>query len=171
MEWLVIDEKYLNYLRATESKIPHSDYGKNKFKPFFGVLFETDDFYYVTQISHAQNRHIGMKSNIDFKKVYHPDDNRLLAVINLNYMFPIPKSEKVVLKYKDISKYREFSSEIEKSKYIDLMKTELKVIKKMNLEKAALYVYNNKYSLKNIQLANRCIDFKQMESLAKKYIK
>lgn len=42
MEWLVIDEKYLNYLRDKESRIPKSDYGNDKYKPFFGVLFETD---------------------------------------------------------------------------------------------------------------------------------
>lgn len=40
MEWLVIDEKYLNYFRNKESKIPNSNYGNNKFKPFFGILFE-----------------------------------------------------------------------------------------------------------------------------------
>ena len=57
MNWLVIDEKYLDYLRETENRIPFSDYGKDKYKPFFGILFETEDFYYVTQISHPQRRH------------------------------------------------------------------------------------------------------------------
>ena len=102
MEWLVIDENYLNYLRKIEPHIPYSDYGSNGFKPFFGVLFETSNFYYVTQISHPQKRHLTMKNNVDFKKIFFPGSNKLLAVINLNYMFPIPKSEKRPLYYKDI---------------------------------------------------------------------
>jgi len=56
MNWLIIDEKYLNYLRAKEKRIPFSDYVQNKYKPFFGMLFETDEFYYVTQIPHPQAR-------------------------------------------------------------------------------------------------------------------
>ncbi len=41
--WVVVDEKYLNYLRDIEPKIPYSDYGENKFKPFLGELFEIGD--------------------------------------------------------------------------------------------------------------------------------
>lgn len=36
--------------------------------PFFGVLFETEYFYYVTQIVHAQKRHEKIKANLDLKK-------------------------------------------------------------------------------------------------------
>ena len=53
MEWKIVNEDYLNYLRHNETRIPHSNYGEDKYKPFFGILFETNDFYYVTQISHA----------------------------------------------------------------------------------------------------------------------
>ena len=169
MNWLVIDEKYLDYLRKTERRIPFSDYGKDKYKPFFGVLFETEKFYYVTQISHPQDRHLKMKANLDFKKVYMPDSNRLLAVINLNYMFPIPKSLYQQLEYKDIDKHRSFVDDTEKSKYIDLMKTELKIINTMNIEKAALRIYENKYACPESDLAKRCIDFKLMEQLALQY--
>ena len=83
MDWLVVTEDYLKYLRKEEKRIPLSDYGEKKHKPFFGILFETEDFYYVTQISHAQKRHYKMKNGKDFKKIYSPKDNRLLAVVNL----------------------------------------------------------------------------------------
>lgn len=43
IKWITISEKYLSYLRRMDSRIPHSDYGKNRFKPFFGVLFETNN--------------------------------------------------------------------------------------------------------------------------------
>lgn len=170
MEWLVIDEKYLNYLRNKESRIPKSDYGNDKYKPFFGVLFETDDFYYVTQVSHPKQKHLTMKANIDFKKIYDIKTNRLIAVINLNYMFPMPKNMYEKLKYKDLDKHRSFKDEKEKSKYIALMKTELKVINTMNLDKFSIKIYHNKYDKPDSSLAKRCIDFKNMEQLALKYI-
>lgn len=172
MDWLVVTEDYLKHLRKVVKRIPFSEYGVKKYKPFFGILFETEDFYYITQISHPQERHYDMKNGKDFKKVYNIKDNRLLAVINLNYMFPIPKSLKTVLKYKDIDMYREFDSEEERSKYINLLKTEMKILNRMNLEKSAKLVYENKYltEKQDVPLAKRCIDFKFMEKLAKEYI-
>lgn len=110
-----------------------------------------------------------MKSNIDFKKIYDPADGHLIAVVNLNYMFPIPKYMRTPLKYKDIDKHRTFASEEEKSKYIDLMKTELKVINSMDLSKPAINIYKSKYSKPDSNLSNRCIDYKQMEEPARKY--
>lgn len=169
MDWLVVDENYLDYLRKVEKRIPKSDYGKDKYKPFFGVLFETEEFYYVTQISHPQSRHLKMKANLDFKKVYLPNSNRLIAVINLNYMFPMPKALYKRLEYKDIEQHRTFMDEIEKSKYIDLLKTELKIINTMNVEKSAIRVYKNKYENPESDLAKRCIEFKKMEELANEY--
>ena len=169
MDWLVVDEYYLDYLRKGEKRIPRSDYGKDKYKPFFGVLFETEEFYYVTQISHPQSRHLKMKANLDFKKVYLPNSNRLIAVINLNYMFPMPKALYKRLEYKDIEQHRTFMDEIEKSKYIDLLKTELKIINTMNVEKSAIRVYKNKYENPESDLAKRCIEFKKMEELANEY--
>lgn len=169
MNWIVINEQYLDYLRKIERRIPNSNYGDDNYKPFFGLLFETDKFYYVTQVSHPQNRHINMKANIDFKKIYDPVDGHLIAVVNLNYMFPIPKNMLEYLKYKDIDKHRTFESETAKSKYIDLLKTELKVINSMKLTKAALNVYENKYRTPTSDLAKRCIDFKAIEAFAEQY--
>lgn len=40
--------------------------GSDKYKPFFGVLFETDNLYYVTQVSHPQKRHQKMTQQKDF---------------------------------------------------------------------------------------------------------
>ena len=110
-----------------------------------------------------------MKANEDFKKIFDPKSNRLIAVINLNYMFPIPKTMYNKLQYKDLDKHRTFKNEIEKSKYISLMKTELKVINTMELDKVAIKVYNNKYDKPDSNLAKRCIDFKKMEVLSLQY--
>ena len=49
------------------------------------------------------------------------------------------------------------------------MKTELKVINTMELDKVAIKVYNNKYDKPDSNLAKRCIDFKKMEILSLQY--
>jgi len=49
------------------------------------------------------------------------------------------------------------------------MKTELKIINTMNIEKSAIRVYKNKYENPESNLVKRCIDFKVMEQLAFQY--
>lgn len=170
MKWINVDEKYLDYLRSIESRIPRTDYGSDKYKPFFGVLFETDNLYYVTQVSHPQKRHINMKQQKDFYKIYDPDNpSRLIAIVNLNYMFPIPKEYTHDFEKKKIDTYRTFDSEKSKSKYIDLLDKELKVINTLKLDEKALFIYNLKYKKPNDKISKRCIDFKNMERVAKLY--
>lgn len=62
-----------------------------------------------------------------------------------------------------------YKDEIDMSKYIALMKTEWKVINTMNLDKAAIKLYHNKYDKPDSNLSKRCIDFKDMEKLALQY--
>jgi protein AbiQ len=167
MQWINVNEKYLDYLRTFEKRIPLTDYGSDKYKPFFGILFESKNFYYITQVSHAQDRHKKMKNQLDFYKIYDPQQlHRLIAVVNLNYMFPIPKNEVTPFMKKDIDTYRTFKSEEEKSKYIDLLDTELKMINTMNLSKAAKELYEKKYSLPDSKIAKRCLDYKMLEEFA-----
>lgn len=93
MYWINVDENFLDYLRSVESRIPKTEYGNDSYKPFFGILFQKGDLYYVTQISHAQDRHKKLKQQKDFYKIFDPKNTkRLIAVVNLNYMFPIHKS-------------------------------------------------------------------------------
>ena len=65
MRWINVDDKYLDYLRDIEKRIPKTNYGLDKYKPFFGVLFEKDNLYYVTQVSHTQTRHYKIKQQKD----------------------------------------------------------------------------------------------------------
>lgn len=116
MNWIRVNEEYLDYLRQYEARIPFSDYGDDKCKPFFGTLFEVDDIAYITQVSHPQERHKKLKNLPDFKKIFDPKDrSRLIAVVNLNYMFPVPKAEIEKMEYKNIESYRTFKDEKEKT--------------------------------------------------------
>lgn len=165
--WVVVDEKYLNYLRDIEPKIPYSDYGENKFKPFFGELFEIGDLVYITQVSHPKERHHTMNNAVDFIKLY--DETRLLAVVNLNYMFPVPKHTLNKLEYDSISNLRHFQSLDEKNKYIALLKRELREINKIDIENKSKKVYGIKKSFPNSILAKRCLDFEALEKAAMNY--
>ncbi len=172
MKWINVDEKYLDYLRATEGRIPRTDYGTDRYKPFFGILFEVGGLYYVTQVSHAQPRHQKMKQQKDFYKIFDPKSpQRLIAVVNLNYMFPIPKEQTTHFEKKNIHTYRTFKSESEKSKYIDLLDTELSVINSMDIGTKAESLYKLKYDSPEHAVSKRCIDFKDMERLALQYNK
>jgi len=169
--WQVVDEKYLNYLRENyESRIPRIDYGRNGYKPFFGSLFEMDEIIYVTQVSHPQDRHYRMSQNIDFLKVYHPKHHDLISVVNLNYMFPIHKSLINALKYKEVDKYRQFENDNEKSKYIDLLKSEISQINNLPVCKNAIKIYNLKYEYPDSKISQRCFDFKLLEKACNTYI-
>ena len=111
-----------------------------------------------------------MTQQKDFYKLFDPNNsNKLLAVVNLNYMFPIPKQYTQVFQNKNINQYRTFSSEDEKSKYISLLALELKAINKLNLGDKASYIYKLKYDSPDNKISKRCIDFKEMERLAKLY--
>jgi len=170
MRWINVNEQYLDYLRESENRIPRTDYGTNRYKPFFGILFEVGDLYYITQVSHAQPRHNTLRQQKDFYKIYDPQNpRRLIAVVNLNYMFPIPKSETTPFEKNKIHTYRTFDSEIEKSKYIDLLDKELQVINSMDMGTKAKYIYQLKYDKPEHVVAKRCIDFKDMERLALQY--
>ena len=170
MKWINVNEEYLDYLRTTEKRIPKTDYGTDKYKPFFGILFEVDDLYYITQVSHPQPRHQGLKQQKDFYKIFDPKNpTRLIAVINLNYMFPIPKMETSPFEKKNIHTYRTFKSETDKSKYIDLLDTELLVINSMDIGTKAKELYGLKYDKPEHIVSKRCIDFKSMEQLAFQY--
>lgn len=170
MKWINVNEKYLDYLRETEARIPRTNYGEDRYKPFFGILFEISDLYYITQVSHPQPRHHAMKQQKDFYKIFDPKNpERLIAIINLNYMFPIPKSETSPFEKKNIHTYRTFKSEKEKNNYIHLLNTELLVINSMNIGEKASALYHLKYDKPDHIVSRRCIDFKDMEQLALQY--
>ena len=176
MNWIVMDEDYLNYLRQFESRIPFSDYGSNHFKPFFGKLFSHDGITYVTAISHKQPRHDKMKNSVDFRKVYIPgkragEPNQFVAVINLNYMFPIRDELITYLQYSKIDECRTFSSEKEKSQYIDLLRQEMISINQMKVDEKAKKLYEIKMTHPENPISMRCFDYELLEGLAKKYEK
>lgn len=169
MIWCTISEKYINYLKKYDSRIPDIDYGTDKYKPFFSPLFEKNGLIYVSQVSSKKERHLKMKESIDFIKIFDKENKGLLAVVNLNYMFPVPKNEIIEVKYKEIDNFRTFKDFSQKTKYIKLLQYQMKVIKNKNIEKLALTVYKDVNT--NIFLKNRCLPFTLLEEKALEYPK
>lgn len=168
MKWCTIDSEYINYLKKVDGRVPNTEYGEYKFKPFFSPLFEKDGLVYVTQISSKKERHLKMKEQVDFIKIYDDKNNKLLGVVNLNFMFPVPKDKIINVTYKDIDKFRKFRSEKEKKNYIYLLKKEMKQIKKrqINLLSEKLYeiVKINPF------ISKRCLNFSLLEEKAVEFI-
>lgn len=170
-KWVHVPEEYLNYLRENgDKRIPNSDYGDFAFKPFFGVLFEKDGLAYITQVSSPKPRHYDMHSDIDFKRLFDKTNNRLLCVVNLNYMFPVPKELLKDVFYSEIDNYRKFRDDKEKSGYIHYLKKEMRTIRRKDLGRDAQRIYDLKYVYPKSRISKRCLDFKALEQVAHKYM-
>ncbi len=171
LKWIIINEDYLNYLRNEgDERIPHSNYGGYKFKPFLGVLFEHNGFDYVTQISHYQQRHAFIKQDLDFIKIFNVSDGKPIAVVNLNYMFPVAKEFYFDVDYNQMDQVRKFSSESDKDKYVHLLQSELANIKKTSIVGNAELLIKEKYENPSSKLSSRCVDFYHLEEVASKYV-
>lgn len=168
-KWVSVNESYLSILRSIEPRIPFTNYGDNRFKPFFSPLFELDSLCYVTQVSSPKRRHVTMKSQKDFKKIF-DKSGKLICVVNLNYMFPAPTCILKEVNYGNIQNFRTFKNDYEKSQYIRLLRFELSAINNMNLTKDAKYIYELKYNKPYDVISKRCFDFKVLEIVANDYL-
>ena len=136
-------------------------------KPFFGELFTIGNYSYITQISSYKPRLEKVKESKDFYKIY--KFNKLIACVNLNYMFPIFTKDVRYLNYNDIDKFRTFKTLKEKSNYIAFLKFELQEINKKPITISAKYLYKNKYEKPDSSLSKRCLDYKRLEEACKTF--
>ena len=167
--WVILNDAYLNYLRKNyEPRIPFTNYGNNRLKPFFGVLMIVNNLAYVTQVSSAKPRHSNMKQQLDFYKITQGDN--VISVVNLNYMFPVPLTELTNLKYKNLDQYVCFNSEKQKSNYIALLKYEMCEINKLPLAQSAKQIYELKYLQPDHAVSKRSFDFKKLEQAANEWL-
>ena len=120
-------------------------------------IYEIENSYADKILKNAKSLYeYKMKNNMDFLKVGN------YAVINLNNMFPVPKSQCI---YVDISKESNPS-------YKALLSAEYRIITSLaeRILKNAKSLYE--YKMKNSNttpLAKRCNDFKLLEEKCKEY--
>ena len=179
MKWCTISVEYLEFIRGIEPLIPFDNYSKIRedgsekklLKPFFHTLYEKDNFVYVGQVNHYQPRHNSLQEDLDFKKIYDlTESNRALCVVNLNYMFPVPKTEIVNINYSEVEQLRDFDTEREKTNYILLLKKELRSINSRNLAEDAKNLYNLKIEKPEHRVSKRTFDFNALEQKCLEWI-
>ena len=88
IKFFEINSKYINYLSPYA---PHlflnKKPGQRNERKYIGIVLQVNDVDYFAPLSSFKPKHETMTEKLDFIKV------KKYAVINLNNMFPVPKSE------------------------------------------------------------------------------
>lgn len=159
MDFYIINEKYLNYLRQFDNNISYTK-NFNKIRPFIGIVLtdNNDNGYYIPITSKIK------KFN---KIVSEPINNGKNGYILFNNMLPVNKSniEKLDLKiYKSDTKKEISLKLMRKYELKDINKKQNKIIKKAF---KLLYLYD-KWDEKN-KLKNICCNFPLLEEKCCEY--
>ena len=155
-----ISEKYAKYIYYQSENILKAFEVKNK-RPFIGIILKIDNISYFAPLSSPKKKHEKMKNKIDFIKINKGRD----GVINLNNMIPIPEKE-----FKEINVKEEIKKD---KKYGIILKYQIKWCNEnkeqiINNAKKLYNLITNKTA--NINLKNRCCDFKELEKNLNQYI-
>lgn len=148
-----VEPSYIDYLCASEPKMFHNAKSSQfHSRKYVGIVLEVDGFDYMVPLSSYKPKHAKMKKNADI--VFLED----LAVLNMNKMFPVPRSEYKLFCFNTIKDW----------KYLDLIHEEQKLISKLQekiLKKARFIYYHKLNNGDSTALGRRCNDFKKLETL------
>ena len=152
-----VDWDYVKYLSQAYPhlyRIKKEDQANSR--KYVGIVLEINDMNYFAPLSSYKEKHSRLKDNLDLIKI------KKYAVINLNYMFPVPDN---------CCHMVDFSKE-KNPHYRDLLRAEYRYIKMIRekIWKNAKTLYNHKLKNKeSTPLAKRCYDFKELESICRAY--
>ena len=168
MNWYLVDGNYIDYLKSFDNKVGNVNYG-SAIKPYIGVVFKMNGTNYYVPISSAKPKHNTMSNSVDFLKI--ESEGRLLAVINLNNMIPVPDACLTEIKYNTIANYRRFNSNDEKVDYIYLLQLEKKFIDayEERIINNANKLYSKCKQFPDSNLARRCCNFALLEEKCKEW--
>lgn len=169
LHYIYINEKYLNFIREGASWLAYTNY-EGKYKPYIGILLQNDECCFVAPVSSYKDKYDKILDSPSFVAVYDHEYNKMISSVNLSRMFPVPKSEMIEVRYKDIEKYRTFNNALEKGQFINFLKKQLKEINKLNIPKRAVDIYNLKLSKEKSIVTGRCVDFKGLECKCTEWI-
>lgn len=159
LKFYQIDNKYIDYLLPYAPHLFHNKKaGQHNERKYIGIILQVNGHDYFAPLSSFKPKHSKMPEMIDFIKI------KKYAVINLNNMFPVPKT---ACSYVDISKERDLH-------YRALLISEYRYIKSIQekIRKNALNVYKHKVNNGNSTgLAKRCNDFLLLERVCTEYRK
>ena len=157
MQFYEIEPDYIDYLCEHEPRLMHNKQsGQVNSRKYLGVLIQIDGMDYYAPLSSFKPKHEKMGNMPDMFKV------GTYAVININQMFPAPKSQVKRVHF----------ARIRNAKYKDLLVNEYEIIRmsQRTIERKAEKVYDHKLLNGNsTKLGKRCPDFKKLEDLCKAY--
>ncbi len=152
-----IQNDYINYLSEFAPHLFHNKKSSQENeRKYIGIVLEINSYKYFAPLSSFKEKHKKMNETLDFIKI------KNFAVINLNNMFPVPKTQ--IINF-DIKK-------VKNKKYKALLQREYRyitIIENKILESAKL-LYNYKLEHKNkTNLAKRCNNFLLLEKKSDEY--
>ena len=155
-----INEIYAKYIYNHEEKILKAFHSKSR-RPFVGIIFNINEINYFAPLSSPKPKHKDMKNNIDFIKINNGRD----GVINLNNMIPIPKEYCYKINVQE--------EMIKDKKYGIILKYQIKWCnenKEKIISKAQKIYYLITNNKANLNLKQRCCDFKSLEKYLNQFI-
>lgn len=131
MKFYKISDEYIDFLRQMDPTILKNTY-ENRKRPYVGVVFNFGIHQYFAPLSSYKSKYDKVRNNTIHKVV--GKNNRHLAVIKLNCMFPIIQTE---IEYMDF--------EQEEAKYKSLLEEEYSAIltKQDEIREKARKLYND----------------------------
>ncbi|MBQ6568013.1 MAG: type III toxin-antitoxin system ToxN/AbiQ family toxin, partial [Treponema sp.] len=152
-----INPAYVDYLLPFAPHIFHNKtISQDNSRKYIGIVLSVNGLDYFVPLSSFKEKHRKMPETVDFLKL------KALAVLNLNNMFPVPKSERTFV---NINKMKNVS-------YMHLLREEYRVIKILETKiiRNAQIVYSHKVHNGNkTPLCKRCNDFTLLEEKARVY--
>jgi protein AbiQ len=163
-----VNMKYIRNLSHVDSHVfsVSPQIGKST-RPFIGVIIICDDKQYCVPLSSPKPKHITMKNDIDFSKVF-GSDGKLIGVLNFNNMIPVNASviTKIDLK---IHAYDSISVKKYKNLTIDQLtfcqKNQDAIVRKAN--KLYRLITQNKA---NNMIKRRCCRYTELEKVLLRFI-
>lgn len=148
-----ITEEYSKYMYEENNKAMKSFESKRR-RPYIGIVLEINNINYFAPMSSPKEKHKLMKNNIDFIKINNGRD----GIINLNNMIPVPLlyCEKIDIN-QEIKQNKKYGL-ILKYQYIWCNENKDYILNKAN-KLYNLIIFNKA----NMNLKNRCCDFKYLE--------
>ena len=85
LKFYLVDEKYIDYLKAFDKHVPNVVYKNSHDKFFCGIVLINNNQNYFVPISHKKN--VNERLNIKIKNV----SKKTIASLRFQYMIPVPR--------------------------------------------------------------------------------
>lgn len=126
LNFYIIDDKYINYLRQFDE---HIAYNKNQKRPYIGVVIVVEEHYYFAPLFSPKQKHKTYKDNLTFFKIVNKKTKNDLGIIRFSDMIPVPQECVYLLDIKSKSYgYKRLLSE--QYSYINIPANKKKILDK-----------------------------------------